>query len=66
MRSYKPKIIYCPQCKKKVGTYDGRSTINLIIDCGRCQKRIVYYVNADEIEVKPMPPRNCSSGLTVY
>lgn len=66
MRGYKPKIIYCPQCKKKIGTYDGQSSINLIMHCKTCKKRIVYYVDTDEIEIKPIPPRNCSSGLTVY
>lgn len=66
MKIYKPKTIYCPQCNRKIGTYDGRSSINLIMHCKICQKRIVYYVNVDEVETKPIPPRGCSSGLTVY
>ena len=61
---YKPKTILCPSCNHKVGTYDGRSTINFIARCRKCNKRVVYHVDTGEIELKPLPPRECGSGLT--
>lgn len=64
MKEYKPKIILCPLCKQKVGTYDGRSTINYITRCNRCRKRVIYHVDSREIEVKDIPKRNCSSRMT--
>lgn len=62
----KPKTIYCPQCGRAIIHYDGRSTINLIANCKKCRKRIVYHVDSGETEVKPIPDRNCSSGMTFY
>lgn len=61
-----PKTIYCPSCGRKVGTYDGRSTINQIVNCKKCRKRVVYHVGNGVTEIKPIPPRNCSSGVTFY
>lgn len=59
-----PKTIYCPSCGRKVATYDGRSTINCISRCRNCNKRVVYYVDTGETEIKPLPERTCSSGMT--
>lgn len=64
MKKYKEKTIYCPKCGRKVGTYDGRSTINKICRCKKCNKRIVYHVDTGETEIKNIPKRNCSSGMT--
>lgn len=61
---YKPKTIYCPNCGRRVATYDGRSTINVIAKCRKCQKRVVYYVDSGETVLKDIPPRNTSSGMT--
>lgn len=61
---YRKKIIYCPRCNRKVGTWDGRSTINIVSKCNKCKKQVVYHVNTGETEIKPIPPRNCSSGMT--
>nr|DAR30105.1 MAG TPA: cysteine-rich protein [Caudoviricetes sp.] len=61
---YKPKTIYCPQCNRKVGTHDGRSTNNLICRCKKCKKRVIYYPATMETEVKPLPKRTTSSGMT--
>ena len=61
-----PKTIYCPKFGRKVATWDGRSTINVIAHCKMCKKRIVYHVDTGETEIKPSPPRNCSSGMTFY
>ena len=58
------KTIYCPSCGRKVGTYDGRSTINHITRCRKCNKRVVYHIDTGETEIKPLPKRTCSSGMT--
>lgn len=58
------KIIYCPRCGRKVATWDGRTSINLIVNCKKCKKRVVYHVSTGETEIKNIPPRKCSSGLT--
>lgn len=60
---YKQKTIYCPRCNRKVGTWDGRSTINIVAKCNKCKKRVVYHVDTGKTEIKPIPPRNCSSGM---
>ena len=60
------KKIYCPICGRKVGTYDGKSTINKVMDCRKYNKRIVYHVKTDEVEVKKIPIRNSSSGVTFH
>lgn len=60
------KKIYCPQCGRKIGTYDGKSTINKIMDCRNCHKRIIYHVKTDEVEVKKIPVRSSSSGITFH
>lgn len=64
MKKYKEKTIYCPKCGRKVGVYDGRSTINKICRCKNCNKRIVYHVDTRETEIKRIPKRSCSSGIT--
>lgn len=60
----KPQTIYCPSCGRKVGTCDGRSTINYIARCRNCNKRVIYHVDTGETEIKPLPIRNYSSGMT--
>lgn len=35
---YKPKTIYCPLCGRKVATHDGRSTMNISVECRKCHK----------------------------
>lgn len=64
MKKYKPVKIFCPQCKGYVGTYDGRSTIDKIVKCEKCRKRVIYRIETGETEVKDIPKRNCSSGVT--
>ena len=58
-----PKNIYCPKCGRKSGTWDGKSTINVICKCKKCNKRIVYHVVNGVTEIKEIPPRQSSSGL---
>ena len=62
MNEYIQETIYCPKCHRKVGTYDGRSTMNKI--CKKCNKRVVYHAKKKKTEIKPIPLRNCSSGMT--
>ncbi len=62
---YTPRTIYCPTCKRKIGSWDGRSTTNVIVvGCKKCQKRIVYHVDTGKAETSAMPLRNTSSGMT--
>lgn len=60
---YKSKPIYCPQCGRRVGTHDGRSTMPFIVNCKKCEKRIVYDSDKKTIKIKDIPKRNCSSGM---
>lgn len=60
------KEICCPNCGKKLGTYDGRSSINKILDCRTCRKRVVYNIDTVEIVIKEIPRRNTSSGVTFH
>lgn len=63
-KKYNSKTIYCPRCGRKVATYDGRSSINKVANCKRCRKRVVYHVDTDVTEIKKIPERTCSSGLS--
>ena len=58
-----PKTIYCPQCGRRVGKYDGKSSINLVMKCRKCNKRVVYQIDTGKKEIKAIPKRSCSSGL---
>ena len=61
-----PKTIYCPNCGRKVGTYDGRSTSNISVKCKKCNKLIVYDVKNEKAEIKEIPQRVTSSGMRFY
>lgn len=58
------KIIYCPKCGRKVGTYDGKSSINLITRCKKCQVQVIYDITTGETKTKSLPKRQTSSGMT--
>lgn len=60
---YKPKTIFCPSCGRKAGTWDGRSTTDRIVKCGKCGKLVIYMVDTGKTENRPLPKRNCSSGV---
>lgn len=64
MKEYQTKTIYCPRCHRKVGTYDGRSTTDKICLCRNCRRRVIYRVKTRETEIKKIPERNTSSGMT--
>ena len=59
------KTIYCPECKRKVGTYDGRSTFIITYNCQKCRKRVVYNPSEDKAIVKKIMRRQVSSGITL-
>lgn len=61
-----PKTLYCPKCNNQIGFYDGRSTMNKIMECKVCRKRIIFYPANGVMKVKHIPVRNCSSGVTFY
>lgn len=63
MKEYQPKEIFCPSCGCAAGTYDGRSTIDKIAKCQKCNKMVIYRVSTGKTENKPMQKRNCSSGM---
>ena len=60
------KTIYCPQCKRKVATWDGKSFTTINVNCRNCAKRIFYYPSEDKTEIKNIPQRTTSSGLRFY
>lgn len=62
----KSKTIYCPQCGRKVATYDGRATINKIAKCKKCAVQVIYDAKKDDATVKPLPERKSSSGAVLY
>jgi hypothetical protein len=57
-----PVKVYC-SCGRRVGTWDGKSTINVICKCKHCEKRVVYHVDNGVTEIKDVPPRQSSSGM---
>ena len=61
-----PKTIYCPNCGRKVGTYDGRSTNNISVKCKKCNKLVVYDIENEKTEIKEIPQRETSSGMRFY
>lgn len=66
MDEKKVKTIYCPKCGRKVGTYDGKSTIHKLLKCKKCNELVVYNVETGKTKLKKIPERNCSSGMIKY
>lgn len=60
------KNIYCPSCSRRVSRWDGKATIEIIANCKKCKKRIVFNPRSGNIKIKPIPPRTTSSGMTFY
>ena len=58
------KTIYCPKCGRKVGIWDGKSTMELYFRCKKCKKLVVYHVDTEKTEIKKLPQRNTSSGMS--
>lgn len=58
------KIIYCPICKRKVGSHNNMTKTNSIFRFRKCNKRIIYHFDTKETEYKKFPPKNTSSGVS--
>lgn len=56
--------IKCPKCGAEVGTHDGKSEINLTRQCKHCRKRVVFNPKTGLCKLKPLAPRQTSSGVT--
>lgn len=61
-----PKTIYCPECGRKVATWDGCSANNISVKCKKCNKLVVYDVENEKAEIKKIPQRTTSSGMRFY
>ncbi len=59
-----PKTVYCPRCGIRVGRWDGKTTSPVIGICKKCLRRVIYYPDNDDTELKDKPERKCSSGVT--
>lgn len=66
MEDFEIKKIYCPKCSRKLGVWDGKTKTNVIVDCRKCQKQIIYHPLTAHREIKPIPPRNTASGVTFH
>lgn len=58
-------VICCPYCGKSVARYDGKGLIDVVADCKKCEKRIIYHIKDKSIETKKIPKRATSSGKTI-
>ena len=56
--------LYCPRCGRKVAIWDGRSSMNISVNCKKCRKRVVYHVDTGTTELKKILQRTTSSGMT--
>lgn len=61
-----PKTIYCPMCKRRVTQWDGKSTINPLAKCRKCDVMVIYDIQNENTKITDKPVRNQSSGLTFY
>lgn len=57
------KTIYCPACGRKVATWDGKSKINKIARCRKCNKKVIYDIENQETRLEKLPERQSSSGV---
>lgn len=60
------KIIYCPTCRRRVASWDGKSVANPIGKCKKCNKIVIFDVEKQEIKTNKVPQRNTASGMTFY
>lgn len=56
--------VLCPKCSKKIGSANIRVKGIQFYNCRTCNKRIWYHGDTGECEVKEMPQRQSSSGIT--
>lgn len=60
------KIVYCPLCWGRVTSYDGKSKINPLARCRKCNVMVIYDIQNEKTKIMDKPVRNQSSGLTFY
>ena len=63
---YVRTTIYCPFCKTKVGTHDGRTKTNVLCPCSKCRKLVIFDVEKMEAYIDSMPERASSSGKRYF
>lgn len=56
--------IYCPKCNRRVASWDGKSTINIVAKCEKCKKLVVFRPDTMTTIQKDLPYRATSSGMT--
>lgn len=61
---FEPRNIYCMKCSRKVATWDGRSSNNISVRCRKCNLLVEFDVKTQKTELKKLPPRKTSSGMT--
>lgn len=63
-KSCTARTIYCPECGRKVGSHDGKSTNVKEIDCRKCWKTVLFDPTTGNTKIKERPQRVSSSGVT--
>lgn len=56
--------VYCPECGRLVGECSKKSHIDKTYKCQKCNKMVVYHTESGECEIKKLPKREQSSGMT--
>ena len=58
--------IYCPGCGRLI--FDNKKYIGYYLErkCKKCKKLVVFNSEEDRVVMKPIPPRNTSSGMRFY
>ena len=60
------KSILCPRCGRKVGTHDGKSTMEKTILCKKDKLLVVYDPLKDKAIISHKVEREMSSGKRFY
>lgn len=58
--------INCPLCKRKVMSWDEKSTIPKKSRCNKCDKLVCFDPVTKEIKTETVPARYTSSGMKFY
>lgn len=58
--------LYCPKCGRQV--FNDKDFIGYYIErkCKKCNKLVVYNSEDGRVVMKPIPPRNTSSGMRFF
>lgn len=58
--------IYCPKCKRKVMTHDGKGKIPLRVGCKNCKKVVCYNPKTKEVTITSVPERHNSNQTRLW